>query len=90
MAFPELKTLIAVLGLLLPRSSDYDADPVSEFVMMRVAHGYPLDTVDITPVLTNRLPDDMSFIREATGLKVLWRESKDGEIFEYICGAGAS
>ena len=89
-AFPALKTFIVILGLLLPRRSDLDSDPVSEFVMMRIAHGYPIDTVDITPVKTNRLPDDMAFIREATGLKVLWQERKDGEIFEYICGAAGA
>ena len=89
-AFPFLETLIVALGLLLPRLSDLYSDPVSEFFMMRIAHGYPIDTVDISPIRTNRLPDDMAFLREATGLKVLWQQRKDGEAFEYICGAGAS
>ncbi len=54
---------------------------------MRIAHGYPVDIVDITrftPV--TMLPDVMVFLREATGLKVLWQQSRYGEILEYICG----
>ncbi len=87
--FPCLETLIVTLGLLLPRHSDFDSDPVSEFFMTRIAHGHPISTIDLTPVMKNRLPDDMAFLKEATGLKLRWRESKNGEIFEYICGMGS-
>lgn len=85
-AFPALKTLIVVLGLLLPNPSDFNADPVSEFIMMRIAHGHAIETVDLTPIKMNTRPDDMAFLQQADGLKVLWQQRRGGEILEYICG----
>ncbi|KJA26709.1 hypothetical protein HYPSUDRAFT_198957 [Hypholoma sublateritium FD-334 SS-4] len=88
-AFPALKTLIINVGILLPNSSDLNSDPVSEFILMRIAHGHPIDIVDLTPVKHDVLPNDMAFLREAVGLKVLWQQRRGGDILEYMCGTDA-
>ncbi|KJA24819.1 hypothetical protein HYPSUDRAFT_200365 [Hypholoma sublateritium FD-334 SS-4] len=82
-AFPALRTL--KLGSRLPTLFDTVSDPISEFVMTRIAHGYAIDTIDFTSGFLSFLPN-MVFINEADGLKVLWRQKGVAYVLEYICG----
>ncbi|KJA24813.1 hypothetical protein HYPSUDRAFT_38482 [Hypholoma sublateritium FD-334 SS-4] len=87
-AFPALKTLrIAFSGLEPFTTFDSAPDPISKFVMPRIARGHAIATVDFTENTLDVLPD-VEFIRKAHGLKVLWRKSGVAEILEHICGTG--
>lgn len=87
-AFPALKVL--KLGSFTPIRFDSSvSDPISEFVMARIAHGYAIDIVDFTSDALNLLPD-LEFLKDADGLTVRWRQKGVAYILEYICGTGTS
>ncbi len=89
--FPALKTLRLRSFKLSPkfwRKSDKPRDPVSKYVMGRIAWGQAISVVDFEDVTFDALPN-MTFIRKADGVKVLWRRSDVPGIQEYICGTSA-
>ena len=86
--FPMLKTLKLQSTKTSPRDrSKFDnaPDPVSKYVLGRIAHGHAISVVDFT---ANALPplQGMAFLKKAAGLKVLWRQRRVAGIREYICG----
>ncbi len=87
--FPALKTL--ALGSFTPSpegKSDNIRDPISKYIMGRIACGHAISVIDFTAVNFGVLPN-MEFLTKASGLKVLWQKSRVADIQEYICGAGA-
>ncbi|KJA19430.1 hypothetical protein HYPSUDRAFT_893940 [Hypholoma sublateritium FD-334 SS-4] len=90
-AFPmlEILTLRSFLSSRLNASPlDSSPDPVSKFVMARIAHGHAIGVVDFTENTLDSLPS-MAFLRKADGLKVRWRQGGASETREYMCGTGA-
>ncbi len=88
--FPALKTLR--LDSVTPHPEhcckfDDVRDPVSTYVMARIAHGHAIDVIDFSDVTFDELPE-MALLRMADGLKVIWRQNGVSGIQEYICGPG--
>ncbi len=83
--FPALKNLKIVSLAPLYLELDDTSGSISQYVMERIGHGYPLSTVDFTNDLLDILPD-MAFLQTAEGLKVLWRRRGAAGVVEYICG----
>ncbi len=89
--FPVLKTirLRSFKPSLKPDcKSDKPRDPVSKYVMGRAAWGLAISVIDFTDVSFDVLPN-ITFLRKANGLKVLWRRRNVSGIQEYICGTTA-
>ena len=90
--FPALQTL--KLFPFIPsgysHTSKFDdvPDPISKYLMARLARGRGISIVDFTAETRHVLPD-MAFLRKAVGLKVRWRKHGAPVIQEYICGTGA-
>ncbi len=60
-------------------------DPVSKYVMARIARGQPISTVEYTSDAMDVLPY-MAFLRKAEGMKVLWRQRGASALQVYTCG----
>ena len=90
--FPALKTL--TFGAFTPPPEDSCKtnkvhDPVSKYVMGRIARGQAISVIDFTAVNFDVLPN-LAFLTKVNGLKVLWRKSGVSGIQEYICGMSAT
>ncbi|KJA19427.1 hypothetical protein HYPSUDRAFT_204642 [Hypholoma sublateritium FD-334 SS-4] len=70
-AFPTLQ-ILDIRSLLFSRAEKFRFDnypePVSKFVMTRIAHGHAISVVDFTEHALNALPH-LEFMRKAVGLK---------------------
>ena len=86
--FPALKTL-RLVSFIPPAELrckfDKVRDPVSRYVLARIARGQPISTVEYTAVTLDVLPY-MEFLRKAEGVKVLWRQRGVSALQIYICG----
>ncbi|KJA19426.1 hypothetical protein HYPSUDRAFT_204641 [Hypholoma sublateritium FD-334 SS-4] len=89
--FPTLK-ILDVRSLLSSRAdkSRFDSypDPVSKFVLARIAHDHAISIIDFTEDTLDVLPN-MEFLRKAVGLEVCWRQRGVPEIHKYVCGTRA-
>lgn len=82
-AFPTLKVLKVHS---LPASFfSSSSNPVSEFILGRITHGHAISTLDLTQETRDILPEIAS-LKEADGLKVLWRRKEVTDTLEYVCG----
>lgn len=87
--FPLLKIVELHLSALRCKYSLVDQVKLAmQFILMRVRNGHPINMLDMTKYAYLDFQPYWELVREAKGLKVLYKRPKVKGIFEYICGSG--